>query len=92
MKPRNLIIENKQIELLKKLCSKFDLSMCDSLTVSFWGGEPMMNLDFVCNVIEATSKYKFVRYHMYSNGTLEDEFKRLLDKPFIEDIKDRMHI
>ena len=52
----------------------------------------MMNLDFVCNVIEATSKYKFVRYHMYSNGTLEDEFRQLLDKPFIEDIKDRMHI
>lgn len=88
----NKVEEEKQLKLIDDLCKSFDTTKHDKLTLSFWGGEPFLNLDYMCKIIEHTYKYNFVRYHCYSNGTLVDKYKYFLSKPFIDDIKDRIHI
>lgn len=84
--------EDKQVSVLKNLCDTFDKTKHKWLTFSFWGGEPFLNLKFMCKIIENTYKYDFVRYHCYSNGTLLDTYREFLSKPFIKDIKDKIHI
>lgn len=84
--------ESKQIELLVNTCKLFDESKYEWLTVSFWGGEPLLNYDYMVRIIKATYAYKFVRYHIYSNGTLVDNYKQFLSIPEVISIVDRLHI
>lgn len=84
--------ENKQILLLKKYCEDFDLSKHNNLNIVFWGGEPMMNTDFMYRIIRETEKYDFVTYMMYSNGILIEKYKDFLQQDFIESIKNRFQI
>jgi sulfatase maturation enzyme AslB (radical SAM superfamily) len=64
--------------LLKKLCVEFNKEKFDRLKISFWGGEPMLNYDFVRDIIKETSKFDFVDWHIFSNGTLDHKFKTLI--------------
>ena len=89
---RNIEEEKLQLSLIKKTCQKFDVKKYDWLTISFWGGEPMLNLDFIIKMIETTYRYPFVRYHIYSNGTLVEEYRKFLASEFINDIVDRLHV
>lgn len=89
---RNINEENHQIQLLKNTCESFDNNKYKWLTVSFWGGEPLLNLDFLYKLIDVSYKYKFVRYHLYSNGTLVDQYKKLLQNDFIKEIYSRFHV
>jgi sulfatase maturation enzyme AslB (radical SAM superfamily) len=85
--------EIRQLELIKDLCQQLMLKDdCRSLNISFWGGEPILNLGFICKIILATYKYKFITYHLYSNGTLQAEYVKFLKMPFIDSIKNRFHI
>lgn len=88
----NHIEEQKQLKLILDLCKKFDTTKHDWLTLSFWGGEPFLNLDYMCKIIENTYNYSFVRYHCFSNGTLVNKYKQFLEKPFINEIKNRFHV
>lgn len=89
---RNIDEEQRQLDLLVDLCNSYDTNKYGWLTISFWGGEPFLNTEFMFKIIEATYKYEFVRYHIYSNGTLIHKYKELLCKDFIPDIKGRLHI
>lgn len=91
-KDRNLKIEERQIELLKATCQQFKRDKYQWLTISFWGGEPLLNIDFMLDIINVTCQYDFVRYHIYSNGTLVEHFKKLISQSFIEQIKNRLHV
>ena len=92
LEERNLEEEQRQFNLLIDLCNTFDTNKYNWLTFSFWGGEPFLNTDFMFKIINATYKYDFVRYHIYSNGTLEHKYKELLNQDFINNLKDRLHI
>ena len=84
--------EARQLKLLDDYCSRFDLNENDSLRITFWGGEPMMNLEYIKKIISTTIKYEFVNYYMYSNGTLFDSFRELASCGFAEELKNRIHI
>lgn len=87
---RNIDIENRQIELIKKACNEFDMSKNKWLSISFWGGEPFLNTDFLFNIIKETFSYPFVRYHFYSNGTLYDKFVELINQEWFDYIRSRI--
>lgn len=84
--------ELRQLELLLKYCNEFDITKHDSLNITFWGGEPMLNTQFLYDIIETTYKYPFVRYMMYTNGTMVDRFIEFINKDFIDSILDRFTI
>lgn len=80
--------QTRQLELLKNLCEEFDNQKFDRLKISFWGGEPMLNYNFVRDVIKETSKFDFVDWHIFSNGTLDGNFKSLVcDEEFSPKLK-----
>ena len=45
----------------------------DGIALTFWGGEPFIRYDRMLDLIDATSKYSFMTYHVYTNGTLAHE-------------------
>lgn len=79
----NSEIENdektRQLNLLVDLCEKFDPIRFNSVNIIFWGGEPLCNISFIKEIIDCTFKYDYVTYFMYTNGTLVDETKQLID-------------
>lgn len=91
-KERDLRIEAKQLELIEDACRTFDTSKNGNLTISFWGGEPFMNLDFMLQIMRETCGWSYVRYHCYTNGTLCYKFKELLESDIFPKVKDKLHI
>lgn len=84
----------KQLTLSRvvELCREFDASHGEKLTFSFWGGEPFMDRPYMEETIASTMSWPFVRYHVYSNGTLVDEYRKFLAGSFVDSIRDRIHI
>ena len=89
---RDIIEEDKQLKLLIDFCENFDKDRYDTLTISFWGGEPFLNIDFMFKILKSTYEYPFVRYHIYSNGTLIDKYEQFISQQFVEKSKDKIHI
>lgn len=75
-----------------ELCRNYDASHGEKLTLSFWGGEPFMDRTYMEEIVSSTSVWPFVRYHVYSNGTLVEEYRKFLTGSFIDSIRDRIHI
>lgn len=92
LQKRNLLEEERQLQLILNTCNNFDKHTTESFTISFWGGEPMLNTDFMYKVIRSTVKFNFVRYHIYSNGTLFHKFEDLINQDFFAQLKNRLHI
>lgn len=84
--------EDRQISLLVGMCDRFDRTRHRHLNVTLWGGEPLMNERFLYRIFESTVQYDFVRYMMYSNGTLVDRFGVLLSQDFSKTLGDRMEV
>lgn len=104
-KPRDLAYEKLVLDRLGEFCEAFaakhgiDSGINDEkfsgpyVTVSFWGGEPFMNEDFLESLVEKTSQYRFARYHVYSNGTLVDAYRKFIfSSCFTEDVASRFHV
>lgn len=89
----NSSLEEQELQLtrISELCESIKEEN-GSLTICFWGGEPMMNTDYLFSIIDNTYRYEFVRYNMYSNGTLVDRFEKLVSQFWFPKIKDRFHI
>lgn len=77
---RNIEEENRQLQLITNLCQRFDVTKYSKLTITFWGGEPMMNPEFIYSIINTTLEYDFIDYYMFTNGTLLDKFKDLFSR------------
>lgn len=90
VKPRNLEIEALVLERLLELCREYSCIPGSKLGISFWGGEPTLNCSYVSEVVEKTRGYPFVRYHMYSNGTLTRSFEQLASS-LPDDVRRRFH-
>lgn len=88
----NLVEEAKQLKMIDDYCQQFDMSKHKWLTLSFWGGEPFMNVQFMEKIIEHTIDYPFVRYHCYSNGTLIEQYIKLLSNSYADKLRHRFHI
>ena len=84
--------EQKTMMLLLNACRQFDKSKFEWLTISFWGGEPFLNLEFIVEVIQNTCQFEFVRYNFFSNGTLVEKYKNFLSCKFLDKVRDRIHI
>ena len=84
--------QSKVLQLIVNACNDFDKSKYDWFTVSFWGGEPFLNVEFIADIISNTYRFDFVRYNLFSNGTLLDKYKQFLSYSFIDQIRDRIHI
>lgn len=89
---RNIDEEKRQLYLIDDYCKHFNKEKYNNLQFSFWGGEPFLNLDFMCKIIDLTYKYSFVKYHIYTNGTLTNKFEQFLEQKFIDEIKDRINV
>ena len=90
--PRNIDVENRQLTLLVDACNTFNADIYNKLTISFWGGEPFLNTDFMFKIFEQTYKYDFVQYHCYSNGTLVDKYKEMIALPYFDKLQSKLHI
>lgn len=89
------VIDNYQtrtLQLIVDACKNFDKDKFEWFTISFWGGEPFLNIEFVENIIRHTYKFSFVRYNFFSNGTLVDKYKQFLACDFINNVHNRIHI
>ncbi len=83
--------EQLQLQKIIELCEKLK-NKDIQLNLTFWGGEPMMNTNFLFLIIENTYKYDFVYYQMYTNGTLYENFNKMIQQSWFNFIKDRFHI
>lgn len=88
----NIDEETRQLQLITDLCQKFDIMKYSSLNIVFWGGEPMMNINFIKKIINNTKQYTFINYFMYTNGTILSAFLTLVMLPDFELIKNRFTI
>lgn len=75
--------EDRQVKLIADFCANFPRDKFDTLKIIFWGGEPMMNLDFVLKIVRATHQYDFVLYFVYTNGTMTKKWTEFLDSEYI---------
>lgn len=83
--------ETRQLNLIKDFCQKFDILENESLSITFWGGEPLLNLKFVEKIISATIEHDFVNYYMFTNGTLIDNIQHLLERFSARRLKHKIH-
>lgn len=84
--------EDRLLKLLVGKCEDVKNGQYSSLQISFWGGEPFLNEDLMERIVQYTSPYGFVRYHVYTNGTVTDRTLKFLQSESILKIKDRMSI
>lgn len=49
------------------------------LSISFWGGEPTLNYNYIIKIIDAFKSDDRVKFHMYSNGYNIENMKKVLD-------------
>lgn len=85
-------VENRQLELIMDLSRNLDKTKYSGINISFWGGEPFLNYMFMDKIFRETSKYSFITYHIYTNGTLIDNIKNIFESSYFNDIYDRVHI
>jgi len=59
----------------------------DKVQISFWGGEPTLNLDIIDKVVEFFKDNERIHFHVYTNGSTVDELI-----PIVLKVKDRFAI
>lgn len=64
----------------------------DHVAITFWGGEPFIRYDRMLEIINLTSKYKFVSYHVYTNCTLYNETLNFIKSQEFKDVSNRFFI
>lgn len=74
----------QDLELLAKrlkeiLNSEWFKTNYSSLQISFWGGEPTLNHNYITKIINEFKDYKEVRFQMYSNGYNIENMKKVVD-------------
>ncbi len=84
--------EDLLLKLILDKCHDIENGEYTGLTISFWGGEPFLNMRFMTRVIEHTLKYSFVRYHIYTNGTLVNEIENFSNVNSIRKNSERISI
>ena len=93
-KNRDFDEEDRQLQLILNAVQQISdkTSEYEQLVISFWGGEPFLNTDFMYKVINATCMHDFVHYNYYSNGTLTEKYNDFVKQDFISKIRDRLRI
>lgn len=61
----------------------------NNLSLSFWGGEPSLNPDFIIDIIRQCQHDEMIKFHIYSNGYNLENLLRIVDS--LED-KNKLHI
>ena len=84
--------QQKIASLLREYCDSMSSSRSPSLYLSFWGGEPFLNFSFIDRVLRETVKYKFVQWHIYTNGLVTDAIDKLVTADYFEEARDRLEV
>ena len=84
--------EDHLLKLLISKCEDIKNGQYKSLQISFWGGEPFLNEELIEKVVEKTCSYKFIRYHIYTNGTITDKTIKFLHSENFLQNKDKFII
>lgn len=84
--------ELRQIRLIEDLCTKLSGESDHILQLSLWGGEPLLNEQFISDIFRATEKFDFVRYLIYSNGTLVDNWSRFISLQPVQQVLNRITV
>lgn len=77
------------------MCEDIDSGLAskyDGVQLTFWGGEPFLRPDRMLDLIRRTSKYGFVSYHVYTNGTLCDETAAFISDPAYKAVAGRFFV
>lgn len=82
----------RELRLVDEYCRTFDSGKFNNVMLSFWGGEPLLDIDFMLEIIDVLRKYDFVKYILYSNGTLVDNWKKFISDSRVQAVKDRFQI
>lgn len=85
-------VSQKLLNELIDYCNQFDISKYKHLIITFWGGEPFLNVDLILSIVEATSKFDFVLWRAYSNGTQFEKYKQLVSLLEKNDANQRFQI
>lgn len=80
------------LKLILDKCHDIENGEYTGLTMSFWGGEPFLNSGFVIRIIENTCAYPYVRYHIYTNGTLAKEIENFTKNAWVSKNTSRISI
>lgn len=72
-KINNPIDDAQVIDIVKNFCAQVKTH-----SVSFTGGEPLLNWEFILNVATAIKKFCDVKIFLETNGTLANELKKIL--------------
>lgn len=83
-------VRARQLSLLTDYCNNFDTVKFQQLDINFWGGEPLLDVNYILDIIEATKHFNFVYYYIYTNGTLIDNIKFLLSNYQFNLVKPRV--
>lgn len=62
----------------------------DGVSISFWGGEPTLNYNYIRKLTDAFRTDGRVQFHMYSNGYNIENMKKVVEH--VLDIKDKFEI
>ena len=69
--------EKRQITLLRNTRRDYREKGFDRMSLVFWGGEPLLNVDFMLKAVKATDDGS-TRFVVYTNGTRKFETRRFV--------------
>lgn len=84
--------QNRQLKLIVDYCNNFDKNKFSGLNIVFWGGEPMLNFEFMKRIFDQTLAFDFIRYFIYSNGTRFDKYFEMVHLPYADELRERFSI
>lgn len=63
-----------------------------AINLSFWGGEPTLKIDDILTYIKEFGKNQCIGWHFYTNGTLKDNIKKIVNELKKSDALSRLRI
>lgn len=65
----------KTQDIIKFISKVHEKRPDEIIDISFWGGEPMMNMNYCIDLMTFYAKNKYVKFFFYTNGTYIRKFK-----------------
>ena len=65
----------KTQDIIKFIAKVLEKKPDEIIDISFWGGEPMMNMNYCLDLMAFYAKKKNVKFFFYTNGTYINKFK-----------------
>ena len=84
--PKKTILDTNYSILIKRIeelvYQKWIMDTFDHVQISFWGGEPTLNLEMIDNIVERFKEEERVHFHIYTNGSRIDDLIKIALKVY----------